>query len=241
MSAGFHQISMEENSKKYTVFSTMQGHFEYNRMPFGLKNAPATFQRMIDNAFRGLVGKECFVYIDDIVIFGKTLEEHNKNLVKVLQTIKELNLKLEPSKCEFLRPELESLGHLITADRVKPNPAKTEAVKNFKQATTVKEVQSFLGLAGYYRKFIKHFSTIAKPLTKLTQKDAAFDWTLKCQKAFHSFKVALCSAPVLRFPNFTKPFTLTTDASNVRIGAVLSQDNHPCLFTSRTLNKAEEN
>ena len=114
MSAGFHQIPMNEASKKYTAFSTSRGHYEFNRMPFGLKNSPATFQRMMDNAFRGLIGRECFVYIDDIVIIGKTLEEHNQNLIKVLERIKALGLKLEPTKCEYLRPELEYLGRPST-------------------------------------------------------------------------------------------------------------------------------
>ena len=132
MSAGFHQIPMQEESKKYTAFSISQGHYGYNRIPFGLKNAPATFQRMMDNAFRGLIGKECFVSIDDIVIFGKTLEEHNMDLIKVLERIKKLGLKLEATECEYVRPELEYLGHLITADGVKPNPVKIKAVKEFK-------------------------------------------------------------------------------------------------------------
>ena len=241
MSAGFHQIPMKEECKKYTAFSTSQGHFEYNRMPFGLKNAPATFQRMMDRTFHGLIGINCFVYIDDIVIFGETINEHNKNLKIVLQQIQKLGLKLEPTKCEFLKPELEYLGHLITADGIKPNPVKIEAIKNFKKLENVKDVQSFLGLAGYYRKFIKNFSSIAKPLTKLTQKDIIFDWTPNCEKAFYDLKHALTTAPVLKFPNFKEQFLLTTDASNQGLGAVLSQNGHPCLFISRTLNKAEEN
>ena len=175
------------------------------------------------------------------VIFGKTLEEHNMNLINVLERIKKLGLKLEPTKCEYLRPELKYLGHLITADGVKPNPVKIKAVKERKKLTNVKQVQSFLGLAGYYRKFIKNFSSIARPLTKLAKKETIFDWTSKCKEAFNKLKEALCSAPVLRFPNFNEPFTLTTDASNQGLGAVLSQNDHPCLFISRTLNKAEEN
>ena len=168
LSAGFHQIPMKEEDKKYTAFSTTQGHFEYNRMPFGLKNAPATFQRMMDNAFRGLIGEKCFAYIDDIVVFGSTLQEHNDNLVAVLERIYQLGLRLEPKKCEYLKPELEYLGHIITKDGIKPNPEKINCIKNFKPLKTVKDVQSFLGLAGYYRKFIKNFFTIARPLTKLT-------------------------------------------------------------------------
>ena len=183
LSAGFHQIPMKESDKKYTAFSTSQGHFEYNRMPFGLKNALATFQRMMDNAFSGLIDTRCFAYIDVIVIFGETIQKHNKNLEAVLKRKKTLGLRLEPRKCECLKPELEYLGHVITKDGVKPNPEKLSAVQNFKQLKTVKDVQSFLGLAGYYRKFIKNFSSIARKFTKLTQKDTTFDWTLKCEKA----------------------------------------------------------
>ena len=217
-----------------------QGHFEYNRMPFGSKNPPATFQRMMDNAFRGLIGTRCFAYIDDIVIFGESIQKQNENLEAVLERIKTLGPRLEPSKCEYLKPELANLGHVITRDGVKPNPEKLSAVQNFKQLKTLKDVKSFLGLAGYYRKFIKDFSSIARPLTKLTQKDTIFDWTLNCEKAFYDLKNALISAPVLRFPNIKEQFTLTTDASNQGLGSVLSQNGHPCLFISRTLNKAEE-
>ena len=155
LSAGFHQIPMKESDKNYTAFSTSHGHFEYNRMPFKLKNALATFQRMMDNAFRGLIGTRCFAYMDDIVIFGETIQKHNENLEAVLERIKTLGLRLEPSKCEYLKPELEYLGHVITKDGVKPNPEKLSAVQSFKQLKTVKDVQSFLGLTGYYRKFIK--------------------------------------------------------------------------------------
>ena len=195
---------------------------------------------MIDNAFGGLIGTTCFAYIDDIVIFGETIQKLNENLEAVFERIKTLGLRLEPRKCEYHKPELEYLGRVITKDGVKPNPEKLSAVLNFKQLKTVKDVQFFLGLAGYYRKFIKNFSSIAKPLSKLTQKDTIFDWTLNCEKAFYDLKNALISPPVLRFPNFKEQFTLTTDASNQGLGAVLSQNGHPCLFISRTLNKAEE-
>ncbi|XP_033212210.1 uncharacterized protein LOC117169812 [Belonocnema kinseyi] len=148
LSSGFHQIPMSETSKKYTAFSTPEGYFEFNRMPFGLKNSPATFQRMMDNALRGLVGKKCFVYLDDIVVFGSTLEEHNENLVSLFDRLRETGLKLQPDKCEYLRPEFKYLGHLLTEDGVKPNPAKIQAVRDFKPPQNVTQVQSFLGLAG---------------------------------------------------------------------------------------------
>ena len=196
---------------------------------------------MIDSALWELVGKHCFVYLDDIVIFGKTIEEHNENLILLLDRLKNVGLKLQPDKCEYLRPELEYIGHLITTDGVKPNPEKIKAVKEFRIPANVTEIQSFLGLAGYYRKFIKNFSHKAKPLTDLTKKDNPFKWLKKHQEAFENLKEILCTAPVLRFPDYKKEFTLITDASNVRLEAVLSQDGHPCCFISRTLNGAEQN
>lgn len=241
LSSGFHQIPMNTNSKKYTAFSTPQGHFQFNRMPFGLKNAPATFQRMMDTALLGLVNKYCFVYLDDIIIFGDTIERHNENLAIVFQRLKDLNLKIQPDKCEFIKPELEYLGHVVTKEGVKPNPKKIEAVKNFKTPATPTQVKSFLGLAGYYRKFIQNFSKIAKPLTDLTKKDINFFWTDKQTESFNTLKQKLCEAPVLAFPDFSQPFVLTTDASNEGIGAILSQNDHPCCYISRTLNPPEKN
>lgn len=163
-SSGLHQIPMNKESKQYTAFSTPQGHYQFNRMPFGLKNAPATFQRMMDTALRGLINQNCFVYLDDIIIFGQSIEEHNKNLSIVLQRLRELGLKIQPDKCEFLKPELEYLGHIVTADGIKPNPKKIEAVQNFKTPRNPTETKSFLGIAGYYRKFIRNFSNIANPI-----------------------------------------------------------------------------
>lgn len=241
LSSGFHQIPMQRESKKYTAFSTTQGHFHFNRMPFGLKNAPATFQRMMDTALRGLIGKYCLVYLDDIIIFGSTIQEHNQNLATVLQRLKDLGLKIQPDKCEFLKPELEYLGHVVTAEGIKPNLEKIECVKNFKIPKTPTNIKSFLGLAGYYRKFIKNFSKIAKPLTDLIKKDTPFHWTEKQQIAFETLKDKLCTAPILQYPDFDKTFTLTTDASNDGLGAILSQEGHPCCYISRTLNPPEKN
>ncbi|XP_043474040.1 uncharacterized protein LOC122506110 [Leptopilina heterotoma] len=241
LSSGFHQVPMEESSKKFTAFSTPDGHFEFERMPFGLKNSPATFQRMINTALNGLINKICMVYLDDIVVYGSSIEEHNKNLVLLFERLRHTGLKLQPDKCEFLRPELEYLGHLVTKDGIKPNPNKTKAVSEFKVPHNRTSLKSFLGLSGYYRKFIKNYSTIAKPLTELTKESKQFIWTPDCQKAFDTLKLSLCQAPVLKYPNFEKEFTLITDASNVGLGAILSQDGHPCYYISRTLNAPELN
>ncbi|XP_076383753.1 uncharacterized protein LOC143261038 [Megalopta genalis] len=185
-------------------------------------------QRMMDQALRGLIGKTCFVYLDDIVVYGSTIQEHNENLVILLERLRATGLKLQPDKCELLRPELEFFGYTITKDGVKPNEVKIEAVRNYKQPSTPKEVKGFLGLAGYYRKFIKDFSKIAKPLIDLTKQDKQWEWTEECQHAFDTLKQHLTKSPVLRYPNSSEQFTLTTDASNYGIGAVLSQEGHPC-------------
>lgn len=238
LASGFHQIPLDESSKKKTAFSTPGGHYEFNRMPFGLKNAPATFQRTMDNALRGLIGKTCFVYLDDIVIYGESIEEHNSKLQKLFQRLSDLRLKLQPDKCEYLKPELQYLGHIITEDGVRPNPEKLKAVKEFPRPKHVKNIKQFLGLAGYYRRFIKDFSKKAKPLTKLLKKDVPFDFSEEQTRAFEILKSELCNEPLLQYPDFKREFILTTDASNDAIGAILSQGDigkdKPVAYTSRT-------
>ena len=155
-------------------------------MPFGLKNALATFQRMMDNALRGLNRKICIVYLDDIVVFGSTVEEHNQNLVTLFERLRQTGLKLQPDKREYLKPELEYLGHVIIKNGVKPNPTKLQATAEFRISRSATEVQSFLGLSGYYRKFIKKYSTIAKPLIELTKISNTLRWTSECQGRDHS-------------------------------------------------------
>ena len=241
LSSGFHQIPMDPESKKYTAISTQDGHFEFERMPFGLKNSPAMFQRMMDTALRGLICKTCFVYLYDVVVFGSSLQEHNENLVIFFQRLRQTGLKLQPDKCEYLLPELKYLGHVIKEEGVKPNPNKIQAVRDLKRPSNPTDVKSFLGLAGYYQKFVKTFSIRAKPIIEVTKETHPFQWTSECEKAFQDLKDCLCSSPVLRYPDYTKEFVLTTDASNVGLGAILSQNDHPCYYISRTLNKPEFN
>ena len=245
LASGYHQIPMDERDKCKTAFSTPQGHFEFNRMPFGLKNAPATFQRAMNAALIGLQGIDCFVYLDDIVIYGASLREHNTRLKKILDTLRKYNLKLQPEKCAFLRKEVGFLGHIITPEGIKPDPEKTRAVKEFPIPTKLKELQAFLGLAGYYRRFIPGYSKIAKPLSSITSSKVEFIWTAEQQNAFDTLKEALTSAPLLIYPDFTMEFVVTTDASDVAIGAILSQgkigEDKPIAYASRVLNKAERN
>lgn len=245
LTSGFHQIKMSPTDAEKTAFSTPSGHYQFNRMPFGLKNAPATFQRLMNSVLAGLQNIKCFVYLDDIVVHADTLENHNKRLIEVFQRLSSFNLKIQPDKCEFLRKEVMYLGHLITNKGVKPDPNKVKAVLEFPTPQNPKDIKSFLGLAGYYRRFIENFSKITLPLTKLLKKDAIFLWTSDQQNAFEKLKNTLCTEPLLQYPDFTQTFYLTTDASNYAIGSVLSQNKPPndlpIAYASRTLNHAESN
>jgi len=184
------------------------------------------------------------IYLDDIVIYGQNLKEHNKRLIQILDRLREHNLK-QPDKCEFLRKEVIYLGHIITKDGIQPDPSKLYAVEKFPVPRKVKDIQSFPGLVGYYQKFIENFSKIAKSLTKFTKKGEKFNWTAKQQNSFQSLKEKLTTAPVLNYPNFQREFLVTTDASDYAIGAVLSQgpvgQDRPIAYTSRILCKAKQN
>jgi len=236
---------MDSADAHKTAFSTPHGHFQFERMPFGLKNAPATFQRLMDQTLSGLQGAELFVYMDDIVVYASSLREHDIKMDKLMKRLREANLKLQPDKCEFLRHEVAYLGHIIGEDGVRPDPQKIAAVKNFSPPKSLKNVRQFLGLAGYYRRFIPQFSKIARPLSQLTKKETPFSWNKEQQHAFTLLKEALCSEPILQYPNFSLPFILTTDASNYAIGGVLSQKHDdrdlPIAYASRILNPAEGN
>ncbi|PNF31840.1 hypothetical protein B7P43_G08901 [Cryptotermes secundus] len=243
--SGFHQIPLKKEDRCKTAFSTPSGHFEYLRMPFGLKAAPATFQRMMNSILRDSIGDRCFVYVDDVLILGETLPEHHAKLREVFEQFRKFNVKIEPDKCEFLRPELTYLGHVISKEGVKPDPKKIEAVVRFPAPEKQKDVKAFLGLTGYYRKFIPHYSTIAKPLTTLLTKETPWKWNSEEQESFDLLKAKLVEFPILQYPDFQQPFLLTTDASGYGLGAVLSQGavgkDKPIAYASRTLNSAELN
>ncbi|KAL6417636.1 hypothetical protein ACFW04_012606 [Cataglyphis niger] len=245
LASGFHQIPMHESHAGKTAFSTPHGHYEFNRMPFGLKNAPATFQRLMDQVLSGLQGSELFVYLDDIVLYASSLREHEIKFDKLAERLRQANLKLQPDKCEFLRKEVGYLGHIISDQGVKPDPAKIRAVKEFPTPRNAKNIKQFLGLAGYYRRFIPNFSKTARPLTNLLKKEEPFDWTDEQESAFVQLREALCTEPILQYPDFTKPFVVTTDASGYAIGGILSQGSIdkdlPIAYTSRLLNTAEKN
>lgn len=239
LASGYHQVPINYADIEKTAFSAPLGHFQFLRMPFGLKGAPATFQRLMDQTLSGLLGTDCFVYLDDIVIYSNTIENHLIKLQTIFQRLSLAKLKLQPQKCHFLKTEIVYLGHKCSASGCEPDPEKVSAIQNIKQPTNVKEIQSFLGIANYYRRFIPNFAKTAIPLVKLTRKGTPFVWDENCSYAFTNLKIILSSNTVLAFPNFTEPFEISTDASNEALGAVLSQNDKPIAFASKTLNQTE--
>lgn len=252
LASGFHQIPLHLDSQDKTAFSCNYGHYEFKRMCFGLKNAPASFQRFLNSILTGLQGIKCLVYLDDIIIYGKNLQDHNEKLVDVFEVLRKNKLKLQPSKCQFLQKEIMYLGHNISERGILPDLSKIDVIKNYPVPHNVNKVKSFLGLANYYRKFVPDFSSIIEPINRLLKKNCKFVWTEQCENSFQLIKAKIMSPQILAFPDFEKPFVLTTDASNIALGAVLSQKENdkcnfleeidrPVAFASRLLNGAEKN
>ena len=224
MLSGYHQMELDEDSKEKTAFVTPHmGVWEFNVLPFGLTNGPASYQRLMETLLRGLCPKICLIYIDDLICHSRTFAEHLIHLTKIFEILRAANLKVKLSKCAFARPSVKFLGHIVSKEGIVPDPNNVKAVKEFRTPTKVKQVQSFLGLANYYRKFIQNFAQIAKPLTDLLRKDQRFIWTDECGRAFNLLKSKLTSPPVLAYPSFEHSFTLYTDASGEALGAVLAQ------------------
>ena len=249
LASGFWQIRMDPSAQEKTAFVTHQGLYEFRVIPFGLTNAPAIFQRLMQQVMAPLKSTSrpdfVSVYLDDILIFSRSLEEHLQHLQMVIQRLVDVGLKLKPTKCRFAQTELEYLGHVVGRDGLKTNPRLVAAVSDFPVPDSVQGVRRFLGLASYYRKFIPNFSRIAHPPHQLTCKAASFKWSPECSRAFEELKHRLTTAPILAYPNFTCDFVLETDASVQGVGAVLGQyqdDNklHPIGYASRALNAAEK-
>jgi len=244
--SGYWQIPLDEESIPKTAFVTKFGLFEWLRMPFGLSNAPSTFQRCMDVMLSGLTWKCCLVYLDDILVFSRDVDEHVENLKEILGRLRSSGFSIKLSKCWFGKSEATYLGHLISSDGVKPLPSKIEAVKNFKVPENLKEVRSFLGLVNYYHRFVPNMATIAEPLYALMKKNVHYKWSEQCQKAFEQIKEILVRDPILRYPNFEREFILHTDASDVGVGAVLAQldddgKEYVVSYASRSLSKEEKN
>lgn len=239
LASGYHQVLINKQDKEKTAFSTAKGHFHFLRMPFGLKGAPATFQRLINNTLQELIETECFVYLDDIVIYSHSVKEHLNKLHNIFKKLDQAKLKLQPQKCHFFKPEIIYLGHKCSANGCEPDPEKTRAIQDIKIPKNVKEIQCFLGITNYYRRFIPNFAKLSIPLVKLTRKKNPFNWTEECNSSFKQLKQSLISNNLLAYPNFEIPFEISTDASNEAIEAILSQNNIPIAFASKTLNKTE--
>lgn len=244
---GYWQVEMDKNSREKTAFITHKGLFEFKVMPYGLTNAPATFQRLMDRVLAGLKWRCCLVYIDDVIIYSNSFEQHLKDLTSVFDSLRSANLTLKASKCHFCRPETKYLGHIITRDGIKPDPELIKSVMNFPKPTKIKDVQSFLGLTGYYRRFIKNYARIAEPLINqlryLTKGNHHLQWSSDCTTAVELLKQKLTTAPIMNTPNFEQSFILEVDACEYGLGAVLVQeyDNHKYViaYASKTLSAAE--
>lgn len=245
LKSGYWQIEVDERDREKTAFITPDGLYEFKVMPFGLCTAPATFQRVMDTVLAGLKWKTCLVYLDDVVIFSRTFEEHMIRLREVLEALKSAGLTLNPNKCRFGYDELKFLGHIVSNKGVSVDPAKTTAVQAFPTPSDKKAVRRFLGLCAYYRRFVPSFSQIAAPLTYLTKDDVPFQWTEEQQCAFEKLKEALLTTPVLAHFDQDSPTEIHTDASDKGLGAVLIQrqegDERVIAYASRALSKAEGN
>jgi transposase InsO family protein len=245
LASGYWQVPLAEVDKPKSAFSTHDGLFSFEVMAFGLTNAPATFQRIMQDTLRGLHWETCLVYLDDILVFSRDFDEHLERLGKVFDRLKLAGFTLKPSKCHFFQREVEYLGHIISSSGISPNPTKVKAVQDCPFPRNIREVRHFLGLVSYYRRFIKNFSTTAKPLIAMTEKKARIHCTPQAFKSFSELKSALVNAPILSCPDFSQPFIVETDASQVGLGSVLTQRlngrEHPVAFASRSLTKAERN
>ena len=226
LSSGYWQVKLHPEDKEKTAFTTGTGLYQFTVMPFGLVNAPMTFQRLMEVVLHGLHWSRCLVYLDDCIVMGKNFDDHLKNLQEVFQRFRDAGLKLKPSKCSLFRKEVTYLGYVITSNGVRPDPNNIDKVKSWPQPRTPTQVRSFLGLASFYRRFIPSFSKVASPLTTLTHKGQRFVWTAECETAFLHLKEALTNPPLLAYPDFDKEFILSTDASIDAVGAVLSQIQH---------------
>ncbi|KAJ6839083.1 uncharacterized protein M6B38_316420 [Iris pallida] len=239
--SGYHQVKVKKEDIPKTAFRTRYGHYEFLVMPFGLTNAPAIFMDLMNRVFYQYLDKFVIVFIDDILVYSKSEEEHERHLRIVLQTLREEQLYAKLSKCEFWLDQIPFLGHIVSGEGISVDPKKVEAVKSWPTPKSVAEIRSFLGLAGYYRRFVENFSRIAEPLTRLTRKEEKFNWTEKCQAAFDELKERLITAPILALPSGSGGYEIYSDASGKGLGCVLMQHGRVIAYASRQLKTHERN
>ncbi|GJP82930.1 hypothetical protein CLOP_g13152 [Closterium sp. NIES-67] len=240
LAQGYHQLRITEEDVPKTAFRTPFGHFQWRVLSLGLTNAPASFQRAMNDVYREAIGQFVLVYLEDILVYCKIEKEHTQHLKWVLGKLRKHKFYARLWKCHFYKHELEYLGHIVGNDGLKVDPKKVSAVQQWPVPQDVGQVRSFLGLANYFRRFLDNYSSVVAPLTALTRKRSAWQWTDQCQKAFDEVKTMLTNAPVLALPDPSKPYEVVTDASTVGIGAVLLQEGRPVAFESRKLSPAEQ-
>lgn len=243
--SGYWQVELDEDAKQKSAFCTRNGLWQWRVLPFGLTSAPSTFERLMEKVLRGLHWKSVLIYLDDIVVFSNTISQHLDRLEEVLQRLEAANLKLKPTKCELFKKEVKYLGHVVSAEGVKTDPDKIKAIREWPTPTCTSELRAFLGTGSYYRRFVKGFAEIARPLNVLTGKNVPFEWHADAEQAFQDIKQKLIESPVLGYPDPRLPYILDTDASNDAMGAVLSQVQEgmekPIAYFSRTFSSEEKN
>ena len=244
LKSGYWQIEMDPHSKEQTAFVCHRGLFQFCRMPFGLCNAPDVFQRLMNKVLAPYIGRSTMVYLDDIVIYSHTEEEHDQHLREVFEALRAYGLKVKPSKCQFRIPELKLLGHIVTPAGIRTDPDKVSAIRDMAPPHDVKGVRSFLGMTGYYRQYIPDYARVAQPLVQLTKKHSHFTWTADQQHAWESLRDLLVSTQVMAYPQVGRPYKLYTDACDYAVGAILVQeDEHgverPIQYISKQLSGAQ--
>lgn len=233
--AGYHQIRMVPSDEHKIAFETHHGHYEFRVMPYGVTGGPSTFQGTMNTVLSPLLRKGGLVFIDDILVYSHTMDKHVALLHQMFSLLSQHQMHIKRSKCSFAQHQLTYLGHIISEKGVATDNKNIAAVQKWQTPSCVKDVRGFLVLAGYYRRFIRNFGVISRPLTNFLKKNTVFVWSTRADAAFQHLKQALITAPVLALPHFDKPFEIETDASDVGVEAVLMQEGHPLAFLSRAL------
>ena len=245
LASGYWQVEMDEDARAKSAFVTNSGLYEWNVLPFGLCNAPSTFERLMDYVLAGLRWETLLVYLDDVIVFGRTVKESIDRLREVLTRFRNAGLKLKPSKCHLFQSKVNYLGHVVSSEGIHTDPDKVEAIRDWPTPITKTQVRSFLGTTGYYRRFVLDYAKIAQPLHKVAEKNGVFEWNDECEGAFNKLKMALISAPILAYPREDGSYIMDTDASNFAIGCVLSQiqdgEEKVIAYGSKALSKEERN